>query len=115
MRACERPGVIVGASAAGSACEARPFLAYGGSPDAGLALGQVDGLLINAGKSGGLDLSLARHLGLQNLRLLLELNAFGASAAIMVAQAATAVVSGAAEVVACVFADTPRREGVASG
>ena len=36
MRACERPGVIVGASAAGSACEARPFLAYGGSPEARL-------------------------------------------------------------------------------
>ena len=33
----------------------------------------------------------------------------------MVAQAATAVLSGAAEVVACVFADTPRQEGVASG
>jgi len=104
-------GKVYGRSARSLAAEAVRLAVE----DAGLTLGQVDGLLINAGKSGGLDLSLARHLGLQNLRLLLELNAFGASAAIMVAQAATAVVSGAAEVVACVFADTPRREGVASG
>ena len=104
-------GKVYGRSARSLAAEAVGLAVE----DAGLALGQVDGLLINAGKSGGLDLSLARHLGLQNLRLLLEVNAFGASAAIMVAQAATAVVAGAAEVVACVFADTPRREGVASG
>jgi acetyl-CoA acetyltransferase len=36
--------------------------------DAGLALSDVDGLLINAGKSSGLDLTLARHLGLRDLR-----------------------------------------------
>src|SRR5690349_20508585 len=79
--------------------------------DAGLALGDVDGLLINSGKSFGLDLTLARHLGLRDLRMLSELNSFGASAAIMVAQAAMAVLAGAAEVVVCVFADTPRQPG----
>jgi Phosphotransferase enzyme family len=36
MRACERPGVTVGASAARSGREVRPFLAYGGSPEARL-------------------------------------------------------------------------------
>jgi acetyl-CoA acetyltransferase len=83
--------------------------------DAGLELAEVDGLLVSAGKSGGLDLSLARHLGLQNLRLLSEIDALGASAGIMVAQAAAAVRSGAAEVVACVFADAPRQPGQSSG
>ena len=83
--------------------------------DAGLTLGDVDGLLINAGKAGDLDLTLARSLGLRDLRMLSEVNAFGASAGIMVAQAATAVLSGAAEVVVCVFADTPLRPGGSSG
>jgi acetyl-CoA acetyltransferase len=83
--------------------------------DAGLALGDVDGLLINSGKSLGLDLTLARHLGLRDLRMLSEVNSFGASAAIMVAQAAMAVLAGAAEVVVCVFADAPRQPGGSSG
>jgi acetyl-CoA acetyltransferase len=83
--------------------------------DAGLSLGEVDGLLVNAGISGGLDVSLARHLGLRDLRLLSQVSAFGASAGIMVAQAASAVLRGDAEVVACVFADAPRQPDKASG
>jgi acetyl-CoA acetyltransferase len=47
--------------------------------------------------------------------VLSEVNAFGASAGIMVAQAATAVLSGTAEVVVCVFADAPRQPGGSSG
>ncbi len=83
--------------------------------DAGLVLADVDGLLINAGKSGGLDLTLARHLGMRDLRMLSEVNAFGASAGIMVAQASAAVLAGAADVVVCVFADAPRRPDSSSG
>ncbi|MEB3371339.1 thiolase family protein [Saccharopolyspora mangrovi] len=83
--------------------------------DAGLTLADVDGLLINAGKASGLDLTLARRLRLRDLRMLSEINAFGASAGIMVAQAATAVLSGTAEVVVCVFADAPRQPGGSSG
>jgi acetyl-CoA acetyltransferase len=83
--------------------------------DAGLSLSDVDGLLINAGTSPGLDLTLARHLGLRDLRMLSEVNAFGASAGVMVAQAAMAVLTGTAEVVVCVFADTPRQPGGSSG
>jgi acetyl-CoA acetyltransferase len=83
--------------------------------DAGLTLDDVDGLLLNAPKTSGLDLKLARHLGLRDLHVLSEVNAFGASAAIMVAQAAAAVLAGAAEVVACVFADAPRQPGASSG
>ncbi|HEY5856951.1 MAG TPA: thiolase family protein [Aldersonia sp.] len=77
--------------------------------DAGLTLADLDGLLINPGMAKpGLDLSLARRLGLRDLRLLTQMTAFGASAGVMVAMAAQAVESGAAEAVACVFADTPR-------
>ncbi|MFF5985966.1 thiolase family protein [Prauserella flavalba] len=83
--------------------------------DAGLTLADVDGLLINAGKASGLDITLARRVGLRDLRLLSEVNAFGASAGIMVAQAAAAVLSGTAKVVVCVFADAPRQPGGSSG
>ncbi|MGQ4601261.1 thiolase C-terminal domain-containing protein [Nocardia sp. R6R-6] len=83
--------------------------------DAGLTLRDVDGLLINAGNNSDLDLALARQLGLRDLRMLSEVNAFGASAGIMVAQAAAAVLAGTAEVVACVFADTPRHPDDSAG
>jgi len=83
--------------------------------DAGLVLGDVDGLLVNAGMSGDPDVTLARHLGLHDLRILSQVNAYGASAGIMVAQAASAVLAGDAEIVACVFADAPRRHGAATG
>lgn len=79
--------------------------------DAGLATSDIDGLLINpALTQPALDLTLARRLGLRDLRVLTQLTAFGASAGVMVAQAAQAVDSGAARAVACVFADTPRSE-----
>ncbi len=76
--------------------------------DAGLRLGDVDGLLINARAGTNLNLGLARILGLRNLRMLSEVNAFGASAAIMVSLAAKAVLVGEAQTVVCVFADAPR-------
>ncbi|MFC5729347.1 MULTISPECIES: thiolase family protein [Nocardioides] len=83
--------------------------------DAGLTLADVDGLLINpAFSQPALDLTLARRLGLRDLRVLSSLTAYGASAGVMVAQAAQAVDAGAADVVACVFADTPR-SGTSSG
>jgi acetyl-CoA acetyltransferase len=80
--------------------------------DAGLTLPEIDGLLVSAGKSGGLDLSLAESLGLRDLGLLMQINAFGASAAVMVQVAAQAIASGDATAVACVFADAPLRDGV---
>ncbi|GAB90831.1 thiolase family protein [Gordonia rhizosphera] len=75
--------------------------------DAGMTLGDVDGLLINARGGTDLNLGLAKALNLRDLRMLAEVNAFGASAALMVSQAANAVLSGEAEVVVCVFADDP--------
>jgi acetyl-CoA acetyltransferase len=79
--------------------------------DAGLAMDDIDGLLINPGMSlPALDLTLARRLGLRDLRMLTQLTAYGASAGVMIAMAAQAVDSGAATAVACVFADTPRSQ-----
>ncbi|MDX2600339.1 thiolase family protein [Streptomyces caniscabiei] len=83
--------------------------------DAGLKLRDVDGLLINAGKCPGVDLSLAKRLGLRDLTLLCEVQSFGASAGIMVAQAAMAVRTGAATTVVCVFADAPLQQNAPSG
>src|ERR1022692_2979141 len=83
--------------------------------DAGLALADIDGLLICPGITGGLDVGLAGVLGLRDLALLAVVNSFGASAATAVQVAAQAVTSGTARAVACVFADTPLREGVPAG
>jgi len=83
--------------------------------DAGLALTDLDGLLICPGITGGLDIGLAGQLGLRDLALLAVVNSFGASAAVAVQTAAMAVTSGAARAVACVFADTPLREGAPAG
>ncbi|SHU39341.1 thiolase [Mycobacteroides abscessus subsp. abscessus] len=75
--------------------------------DAGLTVADVDGLLINARWGTDLDLTLAKLLHLRDLRMLAQVHAFGASAAVMVSQAAMAVMAGEANVVVCVFADDP--------
>jgi acetyl-CoA acetyltransferase len=79
--------------------------------DAGLELADVDGLLVSAGVTGGVRLSLHRDLGLTDLSLLSEMQAFGATAGAMVAHASMAVASGTAEAVLCVFGDDPLKEG----
>ncbi|MDA8043759.1 MAG: thiolase family protein [Actinomycetota bacterium] len=79
--------------------------------DAGLRLSEVDGLIVSNGVSGGVGLGLQRDLGLLDLRLLCEMQGFGSTAGSMVQYASMAVESGAAEVVACVFADAPLRPG----
>jgi acetyl-CoA acetyltransferase len=83
--------------------------------DAGLALSDLDGLLTNSGLTPGLGLPLSRELGLQNLRLLSEVQGYGSSAGAMVAMAAMAVKTGTADVVACVFADAPLKSGTGIG
>src|SRR2546423_11065209 len=85
--------------------------------DAGLSMAELDGLLVSSGmsRSDRVDLSLARDLGLTELRLLVEMNAFGASAGAMVSYATAAVAAGAASTVACVFADAPLKQGRSSG
>jgi acetyl-CoA acetyltransferase len=83
--------------------------------DAGLQLGDVDGLLTSNGTSGGVGLGLQRDLGLHDLRLLSEMQGFGSTAAGMVQVASMAIQAGMADVVACVFADAPLRPGRSAG
>ncbi|MCD0450730.1 thiolase family protein [Actinocorallia sp. API 0066] len=83
--------------------------------DAGLALDELDGLLVSHGMGGSPGIELADTLGLRDLRLLTAMNAFGATAGAMVAHAAMTVASGGASAVACVFADAPLRPKVSAG
>ena len=82
--------------------------------DAGLALGDVDGLLVSSGVSGGVHLGLQLDLGLRDLALLSEMQAFGSTAGAMVQVASMAVMSGMAPAVACVWADAPLRQGLSA-
>jgi acetyl-CoA acetyltransferase len=76
--------------------------------DAGITPGELDGLLINNGLGQDIvDLTLAEALNLGSLNLLSSVHAYGATAGILVAQAAQAIAAGVADVVACVFATTP--------
>ena len=104
-------GKVFGRSARRLAAEAVRLAAA----DAGLALAEIDGLLVCPGITGQPGLGLARDLGLRDLRLLSQVNALGASAGAAVSIAALAVMSGTATAVACVFADTPRKEGSPAG
>jgi acetyl-CoA acetyltransferase len=83
--------------------------------DAGLRLADVDGLLMQSGLSGGVGIDLQRELGLTQLRLLSQTQGYGSGAGAMVQFASMAVMAGMADVVACVFADAPLREGKSAG
>ena len=83
--------------------------------DAGLEKADLDGLLINAGITQGIDLSLVAALGIPRLNVLTQMNAWGSSAGQMVGYAAMAVANGLANHVACVFADAPLVPGEATG
>jgi acetyl-CoA acetyltransferase len=75
--------------------------------DAGLALAEIDGLLLSSGLGDDVKLAVQRDLGLRDLSLLSEMQGFGSTAGAMVSFAAMAVQSGMADVVACVHADAP--------
>jgi acetyl-CoA acetyltransferase len=83
--------------------------------DAGLALSDIDGLLVSTGVTGGVGLGLQRDLGLRDLALLSEMQAFGATAGAMLQLASLSVQQGSATAVACVFADAPLREKSSAG
>jgi acetyl-CoA acetyltransferase len=102
-------GRIYGKTAAGFAREAVQLAVA----DAGLTMADIDGLLINS--PGDLNLSLQRGLGLHNTKLLAEYQAYGSSAGSMIQYAGLAVDAGIADVVVCVFADAPLKEGVSAG
>lgn len=104
-------GKIYGRSATDFAIEAVELALE----NAGLRHNELDGLLINAGVGGELGLPLQNALGLRDLRLLNQMNAFGSTAAAMVQFAALAVNAGMANAVACVFADAPLQQGGSAG
>jgi acetyl-CoA acetyltransferase len=83
--------------------------------DAGLALGDIDGLLVSSGTTNGVHLDLQRDLDLTDLQLLSEMQAYGSTAGAMVQVASMAVQAGMADVVACVWADNPLQQGVSAG
>ncbi len=83
--------------------------------DAGLELGDLDGLLVSHGMGGSPGIELAGALGLRDLRLLSQVNAFGATAGAMLSYAAMSVLSGTATTVACVFADAPLKPKKSAG
>ena len=102
-------GRVYGRTAAGFAQDAVQLAVA----DAGLSMHDVDGLLINS--PGDLNLQLQRRLGLRNAKLVAEYQSFGSSAGAMIQYAGLAIDAGMADVVACVFADAPLREGVGAG
>ena len=79
--------------------------------DAGLARGDLDGLLLNPGiawsDAAMGSFALQQAMGLRDLRLSSTMNAGGATAASMVQHAALAIDAGLATAVACVFSDAP--------
>ncbi|WP_395106287.1 thiolase family protein [Actinomadura sp. SCN-SB] len=86
--------------------------------DAGLALGDIDGLLV--GSSQGvrpdrLGVALARRGGLGDLVLLEHVEMKGVTTAVMIQNAVLAVRAGLARTVACVFGDAPLRPGGSAG
>jgi acetyl-CoA acetyltransferase len=83
--------------------------------DAGLQLSDLDGLLTSSGVTGGVNLGLHRDLGLHDLRLLAELQSYGATATNMMQYACLAIQAGLARAVACVFADDPLKAGGSAG
>jgi acetyl-CoA acetyltransferase len=83
--------------------------------DAGLPLSGIDGLLVSSGLADGVHLSLQLDLGLHDLGLLSEMQAFGSTAGAMVQVASMAVQAGMASTVACVWADAPLRQGLSAG
>lgn len=83
--------------------------------DAGLEKSQLDGLLINAGQTRGVNIGLHQTLGLKELNVLTFMQGYGSSAGQMVQYAAMAVENGMADYIACVFADDPLKEGKRTG
>ncbi len=79
--------------------------------DAGLTKDDVDGLLINSdpfsAPSSTVTLDLQTFLGLRNLRFLNQPEGYGSTAVQLLQFAAFAIQSGMANVIACIFADTP--------
>jgi 3-oxoacyl-[acyl-carrier-protein] synthase III len=99
-------GKVYGKTAAQFAAEAVRLAVA----DAGLSLGDLDGLLVSTGLSSSVSIDLQGALGLTDLRLLTFMQGYGSTAAQMVQYAAMAVQSGTADKIAVVWADDPLKE-----
>lgn len=101
-------GKVYGPSAVGFAVDAVRLALE----DAGLAPGDLDGLLVNPGLSWGQaatmgSFAVQQAMGLRNVKLSAAMNLGGASAGALIMQAALAIEAGLATNVACVFSDAP--------
>lgn len=75
--------------------------------DAGMALDELDGLLMSGGTTRGVGLDLQTALGLRDLSVSTFMQGYGSTAAQMVQYASMAIRSGMAQAIAVVWADAP--------
>jgi acetyl-CoA acetyltransferase len=104
-------GKIFGRTSADFALEA----VLRAAEDAGVAITEIDGLLVSGGIIGGVDISLAKSLGMRDLALLSAVQSYGSTALAMVQLASMAILAGSAGMVACVFGDAPLQPGGSTG
>ena len=83
--------------------------------DAGLQLGDIDGMLISNGLRGGVTIRLPRDLGLRDLRVLSEITAYGSTAIAQIQYACLAIAGGLATTIVCVHADAPLKASSSAG
>lgn len=77
------------------------------SEDAGLPISDIDGLLFSSGLGSNVGLELQGKLGLTDLKLLTQMQAYGSTAGQMIQYASAAIAFGMAETIAVVWADDP--------
>lgn len=83
--------------------------------DAGLSLGDIDGLIVSGGLSDTIGLGMQTELGMTGLKLFTSMQGYGSTAGQMVQYASMAVRSGMAETIAVVWADDPLKENRGAG
>jgi acetyl-CoA acetyltransferase len=89
--------------------------------DCGIDKSDIDGLLISGGlctylkMTDAVSMHLQQALGLNDLKLVSEMNSYGATAASMLQYAAMTCSTGQTEAVVCVFADAPLQENPSAG
>src|SRR5215831_5013057 len=108
-------GKVYGNTAVGFAVDA----VQAALDDAGLALTDLDGVLLNPGLTWG-DLGmgsfqLQQAMGLRDLRLSATMGLGGATASAMIQHASQAIAAGLCTTVACVFSDAPLKPPAPAG
>ncbi len=83
--------------------------------DAGLAMHEVDGLLVHGNLSPEMNANLQLVLGFRDLSVLSTMSAFGSTSATLMQYAEHVIGSAQAEVVVMVYADAPLQQGGSAG